>query len=77
VGTVRVKYTGAERWLCSYKHRLLSRGLGLKSQYPHGSLQLSVTPVSEDLMPSSASAGTRHTCGAQIYMQAKHLTHRI
>ena len=34
---------------------------------PHGSSQLSVTPVLGDMMPILASVGTRHTWGAQKY----------
>lgn len=44
-----------------------SRAPGFNSQYPRGSSQLSVTPVSGDLMPSS------RLCGYQACMwQGKH-----
>ena len=51
------------------------RGPGLDSQHPHGSSQLSVTPVSGDLMPSSVLLGDqalhmvhRHTCKQKAHI---------
>lgn len=45
---------------------------GFVSQHSHGSSKLFITPVPEDLVPSSlASVDSRHTRGAQKYMQAK------
>jgi hypothetical protein len=35
-----------------------------------------ITSVPGDLV-SSPSSGIRHTCSAQVYMQAKHHTHKI
>jgi hypothetical protein len=45
-----------------------SRGPGFNSQYPQGSSQLSITPVSGDLTPSH-----RHTCQQNIngYLKLK------
>jgi hypothetical protein len=54
------------------------KGPGLASQHPHGSSQLSITPVLRDPMPSSSLCTHctrvvhRHTC-----VQAKHHTHKI
>jgi hypothetical protein len=53
-----------------------SRRPGFYSWGPHGSSQTSVTPVSGNLMLSLASAGTRHVCAAQVYMQRKY-TYRM
>ena len=48
----------------------LPREPGFTSQHPHGSLQLSITPVPGNLMLTSMS--TRHISGTLAYMQAKH-----
>jgi hypothetical protein len=42
-------------------------GLRFGSQHPQSDFQLSVAPVPEHLMPSSALLGTRHSHGAHIY----------
>lgn len=45
--------TRRERWLGAQEHSgCSSMGPRFNSQHPHGSLQLSITPVSEDLTPS-------------------------
>lgn len=46
--------------------------LGYGSQHPHGS-KSTVTPVPEYTSRSAATGGTRHSCSAQVCMQA--LTH--
>lgn len=45
------------------------RGPSCISQHPH---DRPIFPVPRDLIPSSVLCGTRHTCGAQTYPQAKH-----
>lgn len=42
------------------------------SQHSHGSLQLSVTPVSRYSVPSLDSMGMMHECGTQAYIQTKY-----
>jgi len=37
------------------------------AQHPHGSSQLSVTPVPEDLVPSPDLSGAYHTCCTDIH----------
>ena len=49
-----------------------SRGPRFNSQYPHGGLQLSVTPVSRDPAPLLASEGTKNIHGVQTRMQTKY-----
>lgn len=46
--------------------------LKLRSQHLYSSSQLSITPAPEYLTPSLGSVGTKHTCGALIYIQSKH-----
>lgn len=55
-----------------------SRGHQSDSQHPYGDSQPSVTPVLEDLMPSSGSVVNSDTGGAQIYIHtSKMSTHKI
>jgi hypothetical protein len=42
------------------------------SQHPNDSSQLFVALGIGDPMPSSGLGGSRHACGTQTYMQAKH-----
>lgn len=63
-----------ERWLSGSEYSQLckylqyyGRGPKLASQNPHGSSQLSLTPVPRDLMPSSGLKGY------QMHIQIKHL----
>lgn len=57
------------------KNNRAEKRLRFGSQHPHGSSQLSITPVPWDPMPSSE--GTRYTHGTQTYIQVITHTHKI
>ena len=48
------------------------RGLGSNSKHPHGGTQSAAALLLEDPVLPLAFMVTKHACGVQTYMQAKH-----